>query len=107
MKKIFKILLIIVVILILAFVAILLFKDTIITSAINKIGDGVTKTDVSLESIETSFSKGTITINNFKVANPNDSFSGKDLASFGKVFVEIEKASVFSDVVVIKNIIVE
>jgi uncharacterized protein involved in outer membrane biogenesis len=107
MKKIFKILLIIVVILILAFVAILFFKDAIITSAINKVGDSITKTNVSLESIETSFSKGSITINNFSVANPNDSFSGKDLASFGKVFVEIERSSVFSDVVVIKNIIVE
>lgn len=110
MKKIFKILLIIVIIIILAFVSILFFKDAIIASAINKIGDHITKTDVSVDSVELGFSKGTITINNFKVANPNSSFSGKDLASFAKVFLEIDKNSALldmSDIVVIKNIIVE
>jgi uncharacterized protein involved in outer membrane biogenesis len=105
--KLLKILLITFAIIVLALLAIFFFaRDEIITSAINKAGDKILKTDVSVKSVHSSLSDGSIEITNFKISNPGNGFAGDTLAKFATVEAQVEKASVFSDVIVIKNVII-
>ena len=92
-------------IVIIALIAAWLFLESIVTTAVNKIGSQVTGTEVSLQGFQLSPFAGTAAITGLTVANP-ENYKSPYLLSLGGVSVKLDVMSLLSDTIVINDITV-
>lgn len=79
--------------------------DSIIKAAVEKFGSEATKTEVTLSSVDLSLDSGAAALNGFRMGNPAG-FKTDKAMSFGKVSIKIDTASLTSDVILIKEVII-
>ena len=77
----------------------------IVKAAVEKIGSDLTQTRVTLNDVDIEEISGKGVFRGFRVTNP-DGFSDEDAFKFDEVSVTIDAASIFSDPVIIKEIVV-
>lgn len=92
-----------IVVIVIGFVALTLSIDSIVKSSIEDIGSEMTGTLVSVDGVSISPFSGQGTISEFRVANP-DGYSEPYAVEIGELFIEIDVMSVFSDVVIVRQI---
>ena len=80
--------------------------DSIVKTAIEEVGSEVTQTKVSLNDVELSLSDGSGALRGFTMANPQG-FSDNNVVQFNEVSIALDLATVQSDPVVIKEIIID
>lgn len=105
MKKYFKILLYVIGIIIILCAALYFARNTLIARSVEKIAPSFTGTPVVLESVDLQPFKGTLSLRNLKVGNPQG-FSKKDIFAVDKVDVALKPLSLLGNKIVIKNITV-
>ena len=93
----------VVLVLVAAVVVLLLFLDTILKGSIEKIGSTVTKSDITIETIDLSLFKGELLLENFKVGNP-EGYKTDEAFSLAKVFVSLKPSSLMSDTIQITEV---
>ena len=106
MKKHFKILLYLIGIIIILCTALYFARNTLIARSVEKIAPSFTGTPVALESVDLQIFKGTLSLRNLKVGNPQG-FSQKDIFAVDKVDVALKPLSLLGNKIVIKNITVD
>lgn len=106
MKKHFKILLYLIGIIIILCAALYFARNTLIARSVEKIAPSFTGTPVALESVDLQIFKGTLSLRNLKVGNPQG-FSKKDIFAVDKVDVALKPLSLIGNKIVIKNITVD
>ena len=106
MKKCFKILSYVIVIIIILCAALYFARNTLIACSVEKIAPSFTGTPVALESVDLQIFKGTLSLRNLKVGNPQG-FSQKDIFAVDKVDVALKPLSLLGNKIVIKNITVD
>lgn len=79
--------------------------NDIVKAAVEKIGSDLTGTKVTLSDVNIEETSGKGVLRGFRVTNP-DGFSKNDAFKFDEVSVTIDAASILSDPVVIKEIVV-
>jgi hypothetical protein len=89
----------------LGLVALFLSLNSIIRAGVEKVGPQITGTEVRLEEVDISPFSGRGTLKGIFVGNPAG-FKSPSIFELGEVTVDIEPGSVFSDTVVIKEIVV-
>ena len=92
---------VIVVLLIVAVIA----RDAIIKAAVVNIGSAVTGTKVEMDSFSSSFG-GTVELSGFRVANP-EGYRQPYAFQVGRVRVVVNVGSLFSDVIEVKEVLIE
>jgi len=80
--------------------------DSIVKSAIERVGPDVTGTPVQVASVHISIQDGTGEISGLTIANP-DGFDSDYAIRFGKIYLALDKASLATDVVRINAITVQ
>ena len=106
MKKCFKILSYMIGIIIILCAALYFARNTLIARSVEKIAPSFTGTPVALESVDLQIFKGTLSLRNLKVGNPQG-FSQKDIFAVDKVDVALKPLSLLGNKIVIKNITVD
>lgn len=106
MKKCFKILSYVIVIIIILCAILYFARNILIARSVEKIAPSFTGTPVALESVDLQIFKGTLSLRNLKVGNPQG-FSQKDIFAVDKVDVALKPLSLFGNKIVIKNITVD
>jgi len=79
--------------------------DSIVKAAIEKVGSDLTQTKVTLNDVKIEETSGKGAFRGFRVTNPQG-FSDADAFKFDEVSVTIDTGSIFSDPVIIKEIVV-
>jgi len=95
-----------VVIVVLIFWGIWMFLGTIIRTGVQQVGSAVTKCDIKVEDVSVSLLRGKVSIRNLVVGNP-EGFKTANAFSLGLVHVSMKPLSVFSDRIIIDEILVE
>lgn len=102
-----KLILVVVALGLLAVGALVVFINPAISSAVrvavNEGGSKVTGTSVRLEQVEVSLWQGQAALEGFGVHNP-EGYRDSEALSFGRVSLEIDPGSVFSDRVIVKRV---
>ena len=106
MKKCFKILSYVLGIIIILCAILYFARNILIARSVEKIAPSFTGTPVALESVDLQIFKGTLSLRNLKVGNPQG-FSKKDIFAVDKVDVALKPLSLFGNKIVIKNITVD
>jgi uncharacterized protein involved in outer membrane biogenesis len=109
MKKIKKIiitLLIVLVVLVIAAVVVAgIFLDKIVKTGIETAAPPITKTSVTVDSVNLSLLSGMAGINGFVIGNPNPAdYQSSNAISLGKAAVSLEPKSLLGDKIIIKSI---
>lgn len=105
MKKILIGVGVLVVVVVVAFFVLLGNLNDIIRTAVEKIGSDLTQTKVTLNEVDIEKTSGRGVLRGFRVTNPQG-FSEDDAFKFDEVSVTIDAATIFSDPVVIKEIVI-
>jgi hypothetical protein len=82
------------------------FLGSIAKAGVNKYGPGITQTPVKLNGAHISPFSGVGTLSGLTVGNPTG-WSAGDALSLGKIHVQVEPMSLFKDVIVINELIIE
>jgi uncharacterized protein involved in outer membrane biogenesis len=98
-----KILGTVVLVLVVLVIAFLLFLNSILKGAIEKVGSTVTKSDITIENLDLSLLKGELLLENFKVGNP-EGYKTDEAFSLTKIFVSLEPSSLMSDTIRITEV---
>jgi hypothetical protein len=106
MKKLLIILAILGVLAIGAFVYVSMNLGKIVTAGVNRYGPQLTQTKLTLESAQISPFSGIGTLNNLVIGNPKG-WSENDLASLGKVHLDVVPSSLRGDHIMINEVIIE
>jgi len=77
----------------------------IVKAAVEKIGSDLTQTKVTLNDVDIEETSGKGVLRGFRVTNP-DGFSDDDAFKFEEVRVTIDASSIFSDPVIIKEVVI-
>jgi len=80
--------------------------DSIIKTAVEEVGTEVTQTKVSLNEVEISLGEGSGALRGFSLANPQG-YSDNNVMQFDEVAVALDLATVQSDPIVIKEIVID
>lgn len=80
--------------------------DSIVKTAVEEVGSEVTQTKVSLNGVEISLTAGSGALRGFSMANPQG-FSDNNVVQFDEVSIALDLATVQSDPVVIKQIVID
>ncbi len=106
-----KILLILLALFIIACVVLYFSLDSIVSKsvkyAINTYGPQATQTAVTVESVGISVFGGNAKIDDLKVGNPDGFQPPADAFSLGEISIKIDPSTVFSDTVVINEIVID
>ena len=78
----------------------------IVTAGVNKYGPQLTQTKLTLESAKISPFSGIGTLNNLVIGNPKG-WSENDLASLGKIHVDIVPSSLRGDHIIINEVVID
>jgi len=106
MKKLMKVLGVLVVLLALVVLVVSLSLGTIIEKGVGTVGPKVTGVPVSVDNVGFSLMKGKAEVDNMVVGNP-EGFHTAHAFKLGELDVEVDVASIFSDRVVIKRILID
>jgi uncharacterized protein involved in outer membrane biogenesis len=98
-----KIVGVVVLLLLVAVLAFVLFLNSILKGSIEKVGSLVTKSDISIEKVDLSLLKGELLLENFKVGNP-EGYKTDSAFSLTKVFVSLKPSSLMSDTIRITEV---
>jgi hypothetical protein len=79
--------------------------DSIVKAAVEKVGSDVTGTQVTLDNVEISLTSGKGSLLGYRMTNPSG-FESDDAFKFDEVTVVVDTASVTSDPVIIKEILI-
>ncbi|MFT5440519.1 MAG: hypothetical protein ACI9MJ_002393 [Alphaproteobacteria bacterium] len=79
--------------------------DSLIKTAVEKFGSEATKTKVTLSSVDLSLQSGAAALNGFRMGNPAG-FKTDKAMSFGTVSIKIDPASLTSEIIVIKEVVI-
>jgi hypothetical protein len=79
--------------------------DSIVKAAVEKVGSDVTGTQVTLDNVEIALTSGRGSLLGFRMTNPSG-FEADEAFKFDEVTVVVDTASVTSDPVVIKEILI-
>lgn len=77
--------------------------NDIIEATVEKVGSDITGTNVELGSVDISLTKGSGSLNQFRLENP-DGFSPNEAFKFEKVSVTLDITSIASDPVIVKEV---
>ncbi len=80
--------------------------DSVVKAAVEQIGSEATGTQVSLDQVEISPTSGFGALRGFRMTNPKG-FAEGDAFKFDEISVTLDVTTVFSDPVVIKEIVIE
>ncbi|WP_339899527.1 hypothetical protein [uncultured Gilvimarinus sp.] len=80
--------------------------DSLVESGIEKVGTDVTKTQVDVDRVHIELLKGRGEIYGLSIANP-PGYSSDNLFQFSEVALQIEPASVRSDVIVLNEVLID
>lgn len=80
--------------------------NDIVRAAVEKVGSDMTQTNVTLNEVDIELTSGKGALRGFSVTNPSG-FSDDDAFKFDEVSVELDIATVRSDPVVIKEIVIQ
>src|SRR5262245_20275234 len=80
--------------------------DSIVKAAIEKVGTDLTGTEVRVADVDISLGSGAGTLRGFRVVNP-DGFEREDAFRFDEVTLTLDLATIASDPVVIKELVIE
>jgi hypothetical protein len=94
------------VVLVVVYIGVNFFFGSIVKSTVNRVGPKVTQSKVVLRSATISPLAGTGTLGGFTVGNP-EGWSGGDVLSLGTIHLDMEPKSVFSDVIVINELVID
>lgn len=103
MKKILALLLLVLAV---TFVIATFSIDRMVKNSIETIGSEMTGTSVTVDRVSISPLSGNGTIYGFRVANPDD-FGQEDAISIGEISISLDLWSIFSDEIVINELIVD
>jgi hypothetical protein len=106
MKKILIVLAILAVLGIAAVIYVSMNLGAIVTAGVNKYGPQLTQTKLTLESAKISPLSGVGTLNNLVIGNPKG-WSENNLASLGKIHVDIVPSSLRGDHIILNEVIIE
>ena len=106
MKKFLIILGILAVLGIAAVIYVSMHLGEIVTAGVNRYGPQLTQTRLTLESAKISPLSGVGTLNNLVIGNPKG-WSENDLASLGKVHIDVVPSSLRGDHIVLNEVIIE
>lgn len=107
MKKLLKfVILPLLVIIIIVAVVFSFYMESIVKKAVNKYGSEIVGTEVNLGSFALSVFDGHLRLENLTVANPKN-YSKPNIMSLGLVDVKLNIKSLFSDKIIVENIIIE
>lgn len=106
MKKLFKVLGVIVVILLVAFGLINYFLGPIVQKSVTTVGPRILGTTVTLRDSDFRLLRGYVSLKDLVVGSP-EGFKADRLFALGEVTVELEPASVFSDTIHIKRVYIK
>lgn len=106
MKKLLIVLGIVAVLVIAGVVYVSMNLGGIVTAGVNKYGPQLTQTKLTLESATISPLSGVGTLNNLVIGNPKG-WSENDLASLGKIHVDIVPSSLRGDHIIINEVVIE
>ncbi len=98
-----KLLLIIVLIIVALLVAVYFSMDILIKEAVQKYVPPITKTDIQVSSVHTSFFDGEFKVKGLAIGNPSG-FSTPNAFTLGEIEVSMSMKSLFSDVIRIQKI---
>ena len=79
--------------------------DSIVKTAIEKVGSDVSGTEVSLNNVELSLTEGRGSLLGFKMTNP-EGFKSDEAFQFDEVTVKLDLATIASDPVIIKEVLI-
>jgi hypothetical protein len=94
------------VVLAVVYVGVTFFLGSIVKSTVNRVGPRVTQSRVELASATISPLAGTGTLGGFTVGNPAG-WSGNNVLALGTVHLDLEPKSLFGDVIVINEIVID
>ncbi len=106
MKKLLIILGILAVLGIAAVIYVSMHLGEIVTAGVNKYGPQLTQTRLTLQSAKISPFNGVGTLNGLVIGNPKG-WSESDLASLGKVHIDVVPSSLTSDHIILNEVIIE
>ena len=102
-KKIWKILIGLLVLIVIAVVVILMYLGSIIAEATRTFGTQATGTKVAVQSVDVSLLGGDLQVNKLSIDNPPE-YITKQAFSFDLVSVDMDISSIFSDTIIINKI---
>ncbi|MGR3177350.1 MAG: AsmA family protein [Candidatus Anammoxibacter sp.] len=94
------------VLVLIAVVFISFFLDKTIKMAVETVGSGITKTQITLESVKLSIFSGSGELKGLVVGNP-EGFNTPEAISMGHVKLDLSILSLFSDTIIIEEILVD
>ena len=94
------------VVLAVVYVGVTFFFGSIVKSTVNRVGPKVTQSRVELSSATISPLAGTGTLSGFTVGNPA-AWSAGDALSLGTMHLDMEPKSIFSDVIVVNELVID
>ena len=103
MKKLFKFLMWLIIVLIILIVAVYLTAGFWLRTAVSTIIPEMTKTSASLQKADISLFSGKIALKGFKIANP-EGFKSPNAFELGEISVKFEPKSIFTSKIVINEI---
>ncbi len=81
----------------------LLNLGTIVTTAVNSYGPGITKTEIRLGKTAVSVFKGQLLLESFVLGNPKE-FSSPNAITIGAILVDVDESTLTKDPIVIDRI---
>lgn len=106
MKKAFKILVGILIVLGLIFAALELSLNRLVVNGVNAVGPAALGVPVALQGADVSLVRGKAALRGLHVGNP-EGYKTDGLLDLGSVAVEIDTSTLFSDVIVIRSIMID
>ncbi len=105
-KLIIKLIVAVVVVLVLAVVVSIFYLGSIVKKGVETVGPTITKTDMKVGSVTVSLLSGHAKVTDLVIGNP-DGFKTESAIKMGLVSATVQPASVFSDKIVVKSIVVQ
>lgn len=104
-RFVFKCLLWVLFLLIIALVGIYCYLGALVREGINRYVPPITGTTASVQDVDLSLLKGRVEINNLQIGNPKG-FSSNDIFKLGKIQVLFDPKSVLTDRIVIQSVLI-
>jgi uncharacterized protein involved in outer membrane biogenesis len=105
-KLIIKLIVAVVVVLVLAVVVSIFYLGSIVKKGVETIGPTITKTDMKVGGVTVSLLSGHAKITGLVIGNP-EGYKSESAIKMGLVSATVQPASVFSDKIVVKSIVVQ
>lgn len=106
MKKIFKFVLVLFLLILVALAVIYYLLGNIVRTGVETVGPEATGANVTLADVDLSLFSGQAALGGFVIGNP-EGFTSKNAFELGKVAVGVDLVTVFDDVIIVKDIFID